>query len=37
MAEYDRKLEEHHQKMAFGNELLAIVEAGATLKVFIQG
>lgn len=34
VAEYDRRLEEHRQKMAFGHELLAIVESGSTLQVF---
>ena len=33
VAEYDRKLEEHRRKMALGQELLTIIEAGTTIQV----
>ena len=33
LAEYDRRLESHRQKLVFGQELLEIVKAGSTLQV----
>ena len=36
VADYERKLEKHRQNLAFGNELLEIVEDEATLKVMFM-
>lgn len=37
LAEYDEKLELRRQKLAFGQELLDIINAGSTLQVRYGG
>ena len=37
VAEYEKRLEEHRRKMAFGNELLQIVSTSSTLQVYCRG
>ena len=36
VAEYEKRLEEHRRKMAFGSELLQIVSTSSTLQVYCR-